>query len=59
MPSSEFSEKRPILLLAFAAFASSSSMRVCDPLLPALATSFAASRRCGPIRRTTKKSARS
>ncbi len=41
MPSSEFSEKRPILLLAFAAFASSSSMRVCDPLLPALATSFA------------------
>jgi len=41
MKSTEFSEKRPILLLAFAAFASSSSMRVCDPLLPALASSFA------------------
>lgn len=35
------SEKRPIVLLAFAAFASSASMRICDPLLPELARSFA------------------
>ena len=40
MPSTEFSEQRPILLLSLAAFASSASMRVCDPLLPALARSF-------------------
>ncbi|HEU0201418.1 MAG TPA: MFS transporter [Burkholderiaceae bacterium] len=33
-------EQRTILLLAIAAFASAASLRVCDPLLPALAQAF-------------------
>ncbi|WP_154399561.1 MFS transporter, partial [Bordetella pertussis] len=35
------SESRAILLLALAAFASSTAFRICDPMLPQLAADFA------------------
>src|SRR5690606_32303322 len=37
------SQNRAILLLALAAFVSSSAFRICDPMLPQLATEFGAS----------------
>ena len=44
MPSAPTSDTRQLLfLLTLAAFASSASFRVCDPMLPQLAGQFAAS----------------